>query len=187
VSATQAVYFRRPADLRRWFARNHGTAAVVWVGFHKVGTGEASVTWPESVDEALCVGWIDGVRKRIDERRYAIRFTPRKPGSTWSAVNIRRAEALVVQGRMQPAGLKAFAARREEKSAIYSYEQRPADLVEPYAGLFRRNRAAWRHFRAQPPGYRRTATWWVVSAKKEPTRLARLAKLVEASAQGRRL
>jgi len=181
----KATHFRSPEELRKWFAKHHRTATELWVGFHKVGTGAASITWPESVDEALCVGWIDGVRKRIDDHSYAIRFTPRKPGSTWSAVNTRRAEALEDEGRMQAAGLKALGARREEKSGIYSYEQMHGDLVEPYAGMLRRNKAAWQFFEAQPPWYRRKASWWVVSAKKAETRLKRLARLVEESAQGR--
>ena len=181
----KATFFRSPEELRKWFAKNHHSAPELLVGFHKVGTGEAGVSWPESVDEALCVGWIDGVRKRIDERSYAIRFTPRKPGSTWSAVNVKRIEALIEEGRMLPAGLKAFAARRVEKSGIYSHEQLHQELGEPYVGALRRNKAAWRFFEAQPPWYRKKASWWVLSAKKEETRLKRLARLVEESAQGR--
>jgi uncharacterized protein YdeI (YjbR/CyaY-like superfamily) len=184
---SKVVYFRTPEELRKWFAKNHRSAAELWVGFRKVGTGAASVTWPESVDEALCVGWIDGVRKRIDDESYAIRFTPRKPDSTWSAVNARRVEALEDDGRMQPAGRKAFDARHPEKTSIYSYEQAHEGLPEPYAGLLRRNKAAWRFFEAQPPWYRKKAGWWVASAKKEETRLKRLAKLAEESAQGRRV
>lgn len=181
----KASFFRTPEELRKWFAKNHRIAAELWVGFRKVGEGAASITWPESVDEALCVGWIDSVRKRIDDGSYAIRFTPRRPGSTWSAVNARRVEALADEGRMQPAGMKAFEARREEKSGIYSHEQMHGDLLEPYLGVLRRNKAAWQFFAAQPPWYRRKASWWVVSAKKEETRLKRLARLVEESAQGR--
>jgi uncharacterized protein YdeI (YjbR/CyaY-like superfamily) len=145
------------------------------------------VTWPESVDEALCVGWIDGIRRSVDESRYTIRFTPRKPRSIWSAVNIRRARALDAEQRMQPAGLAAFAARRENRSGIYSYEQRQAELEEPYAGILRENRAAWAFFRAQPPGLRKQVIWWVVSARKEETRLKRLKKLVDESARGKRI
>jgi uncharacterized protein YdeI (YjbR/CyaY-like superfamily) len=182
---TKATFFRSGEELRKWFAKNHRSAAELWVGFHKVGTGNPSVTWPESVDEALCVGWIDGIRKGVDERTYAIRFTPRKPGSTWSAVNVRRVEALEQEGLMLPAGLEAFAARREEKTAIYSYEQALGELPGPYADTLRRNKAAWQFFQGQPPWYRKKASWWVGSAKKEETRLKRLAKLVEESAAGR--
>jgi uncharacterized protein YdeI (YjbR/CyaY-like superfamily) len=181
----KASFFRTPEELRKWFAKNHRTATELWVGFQKVGEGAASITWPESVDEALCVGWIDGVRKRIDDGSYAIRFTPRRSRSTWSVVNMRRVEALEDEGRMQPAGLKAFAARLEEKSGTYSYEQVHGDLREPYLRMLRRNKAAWQFFEAQPPWYRRKASWWVASAKKEETRLKRLARLVEESAQGR--
>jgi uncharacterized protein YdeI (YjbR/CyaY-like superfamily) len=179
------AFFRTPEELRKWFLKNHGSATELWVGFHKAGTGAASITWPESVDEALCVGWIDGIRKRIDDNTYAIRFTPRKPGSTWSAVNVRRVEALEGEGRMHHAGLKAHDARREEKTGVYSYEQLHGELVEPYAGRLRRNRAAWQFFQAQAPWYRRKASWWIVSAKKEETRLRRLATLIEESTQGR--
>ena len=181
------VFFPSPADFRRWLAQHHATSIELLVGFHKVDSGKPSLTWPESVDEALCVGWIDGVRKRIDERSYTIRFTPRRTGSIWSAVNIRRVEALTAESRMQPAGLKAFAARKENKSAIYAYEQQQAELVEPYAGLLKKNKAAWTFFQAQPPSYRKRMCWRVISAKQEATRLKRLEKLIAESAQGKRL
>lgn len=142
---------------------------------------------PGSVDEALCFGWIDGIRKRIDDSRYAIRLTPRRPGSVWSRVNCARAEALIERGRMQPAGLKAHQDRTANTSGLYSYEQRPADLPEPYARLLRKQRAAWDFFWAQPPSYRRAATWWIVSAKKEDTRLKRLEKFAACSVHGLRL
>lgn len=182
---TKPLFFRSPEELRKWLAKHHRAAAELWVGFHKAGSGLPGVTWPESVDEALCVGWIDEVRKRIDDGSYAIRFCPRKPGSTWSAVNVRRVEALEEEGRMQPAGRKAFDARRPEKAGTYSHEQPHGDLAEPYAGMLRRNKAAWSFFQAQPSWYRKKAGWWVASAKREETRLRRLAKLVEESAQGR--
>jgi uncharacterized protein YdeI (YjbR/CyaY-like superfamily) len=139
------------------------------------------------VDEALCVGWIDGVRHTIDAESYTIRFTPRKAVSTWSAVNIRRVTALTDEKRMQPAGLKAFAGRRENRSGIYAYEQRPAELVEPYRSQMKRNKAAWTFFEAQPPSYKKTLTWWVISAKQEVTRLKRLKTLIEACERGRRV
>ena len=183
----QPTFFPTPADLRRWFAEHHATTPELIAGFYKRGAGEPSITWPESVDEALCVGWIDGVRRLLDDRSYTIRFTPRRQGSIWSAVNIRRVEALTAEGRMQPAGLRAFAARRENRSGIYSYEQRQASLPEPYAGLLKADPAACRFFEAQPPSYRKKLGWWIVSAKREATRLKRLEKLIAESAAGRRL
>lgn len=145
------------------------------------------MTWPESVDEALCVGWIDGIRKSMDAESYMIRFTPRRRGSIWSAVNIGRVKALTNEKRMRPAGLNAFADRRENKSGIYSYEQRTEQLPEPFAGLLRGNKKAWEFFQAQPPSYRKTIGWWVVSAKQDETRRKRLEKLIAESAAGRRL
>src|SRR5579871_3940968 len=181
------TFFPTPADLRQWFEANHATARELLVGFYKKGSGRPSITWPESVDEALCVGWIDGVRKSLDEHSYVIRFTPRKRSSVWSAVNVKRVGVLTEQGRMRPAGLTAFEARQENKSGIYSYEQRQARLAEPYEGMLREDAAAWEFFQAQPPSYRKAVGWWVVSAKKEETRLKRLAQLIEDSARGRRI
>jgi uncharacterized protein YdeI (YjbR/CyaY-like superfamily) len=181
------VFFRAPADLRKWFAAHHASAHELRIGFFKKSSGKPSVTWPESVDEALCVGWIDGIRKSLDEVSYVIRFTPRKPGSIWSAINIRRTRELDRVKRMRPAGRKAFAARRENRSGVYSYEQRPASLVEPYRSVFQKNKKAWAFFEAQPPGYRKTLTWWVISPKRHETRLKRLAQLIEDSARGRRV
>jgi len=180
-------FFKTPSAFRKWLAANHGKSKELWVGFCKKGSGKPSITWPESVDEALCVGWIDGIRKNIDEDSYKIRFSPRTPSSIWSAVNIRNVERLIKEERMQPAGLKAFEARKENRSGIYSYEQRSPELVEPYLGKLKRNKAAWKFFQAQPPGYRKIMNWWVVSAKQEETRLKRLDKLIEESAQGRRM
>ena len=181
------IFFSTPADLRKWFRRNHASASELWIGFHKRDSDKPSITWPESVDEALCVGWIDGIRKTIDSESYMIRFTPRRRGSIWSAVNIRRVEALTNEKRMQAAGLGAFAARIENKSGIYSYEQRSEQLPEPYASLLRKNRKAWQFFQGQAPSYRKSIVWWVVSAKQEETRRKRLARLVAGSARGRRL
>ena len=183
----QATFFATPKDFRAWLRKNHAAVGELWVGFYKKHTGRPSITWPESVDEALCVGWIDGIRKTIDEERYQIRFTPRRRGSTWSAVNIGRAEVLTNEKRMQPAGLAAFAARTENKSGIYAYEQRSEKLPEPYAGLLRKNKAASEFFQAQPPSYRKTIVWWIVSAKQEETRRRRLEKMIAESARGRRL
>ena len=142
------------------------------------------MTWPESVDEALCFGWIDGIRKSLDEHSYTIRFTPRKPKSTWSSVNIKRAAVLKAEGRMQPAGLAAFERRTENKSSIYSYEQRAVELPEPYSGQLRKNKRASKFFETQPASYRKAACWWVISAKKEETRIKRMDKLIMLSEQG---
>jgi len=139
------------------------------------------------VDEALCFGWIDGIRKRVDEISYQIRFTPRRPGSIWSAINIKRAEELARQKRMRPTGSKAFAARIENKSGIYSYEQRKTELEQPYAKLLKENKAAWNFFQTQPPSYRKMIGWWIISAKKSETRMARMTKLISESAKGKRL
>ncbi len=185
----EPAFFPSPGELRGWFARHHATEPELLVGFYKRGSGEPSITWPESVDEALCVGWIDGVRRRLDERRYTIRFTPRRKGSIWSAVNIARVAVLTAEGRMQPAGLAAFAARTEARSKIYSYEQRnlPSEFAEPYAGAFRAEAQAWCFFEAQAPWYRKLMCRWVTGAKRGQTRRKRLARLIAESAAGRRL
>jgi uncharacterized protein YdeI (YjbR/CyaY-like superfamily) len=183
----QPRFFPTPLTFRKWLAANHDKSKELWVGFYKKSSGKASITWPESVDEALCFGWIDGVRKSLDGESYVIRFSPRKPGSIWSAVNIRNMERLIKENRVQPAGLKSFAARQENRSGVYSYEQRSAELVEPYAGIFQRNKLAWKFFAAQPPGYRKMMNWFVVSAKQEGTRLKRLDRLIKASANCERL
>ena len=180
-------FFRTPAELRQWFKKHHATENELWVGYYKVSSGKPTVTWAESVDEALCVGWIDGIRKSIDDESYTNRFTPRKSGSTWSAVNIQRIKALVDQKRMQPPGLQAFEARREYKSGIYSYEQRRTEFDEPYLSQMTSNKKAWAFFQAQPPSYRKMLIWYVVSAKQEATRQKRLKILIDASARGRRL
>jgi uncharacterized protein YdeI (YjbR/CyaY-like superfamily) len=180
------IYFRSSEELRTWLAE-HGDAQELWVGFYKKGAGEVGISYPEAVDEALCAGWIDGVRYSVDDRRYRNRFTPRRQGSNWSQVNIRRVEELRAQGRMLPAGEIVFAARKEKKEAEYSYENRPQNLGEPYEGQFREHPAAWNFYAAQAPSYRRSASWWVLGAKQEVTRQRRLAALIEASAQGTRI
>jgi uncharacterized protein YdeI (YjbR/CyaY-like superfamily) len=187
-TARAPLFFTTPAQFRCWLKRNAGLATELIVSFHKVGSGATSMTWPQSVDEALCFGWIDAVRKRIDEQRYQIRFAPRKPGSTWSAINIERVAVLSEQGRMQAAGLAAFALRTEARSRTYAYEQRDMAAFDPtHEKLFRRNRGAWRFFEAQPPGYRKTMIWHIVSAKQPTTRVRRLQQLIEASQRGERL
>jgi uncharacterized protein YdeI (YjbR/CyaY-like superfamily) len=179
-------FFQTPADFRKWLDKNHASVSEQWVGFYKKHSGNPSITWPESVDQALCFGWIDGIRKSIDEVSYKIRFTPRRSGSIWSSVNIKRVEELNKQGLMKPAGLKAYDARKENKSGIYAYEQRSAELPPSYEKRLKQNKAAWEFFHAQPAWYRKQAFWWVVSAKQEETRLKRLEQLIESSAQGQR-
>lgn len=187
MSHLEVIFFETPNVLREWLEQNHAHAEELWVGYFKKSSGRPSITWPESVDEALCFGWIDGIRKSIDASSYKIRFTPRRSGSTWSRVNIERAEALIEQGRMQPAGRAAYNARKENKSGIYSYEQRREQLEEPYRSLLAQNNAAWEFFQARPPSYRKAVSWWILSAKKEETRLRRLEKLVDYSARGQTL
>lgn len=182
------TFFATVAELRDWFEQHHTTATELLVGFYKRGSGKTSITWQELVDEELCFGWIDGVRMGIDAVSYANRITPRKPRSTWSAVNIARARELIRLGRMRPAGLKAFERRTDERSAIYSYEQRKAATLNPASERqFRANKKAWAYFQAQAPGYQRTAIWWVISAKREETRQKRLAALIDDSQYGRTL
>jgi uncharacterized protein YdeI (YjbR/CyaY-like superfamily) len=183
----KVTYFKSPVDFRKWLETHGATAEELWVGFYKKSTGKPSITWPESVDQALCFGWIDGLRKTIDETSYKIRFSPRRRSSIWSAINIKRAGELIEEGLMRPAGLTAFEARKENRSGIYSYEQRPSNLDGLYEKEFKKNKPAWEFFQNQPPSYRKKLIWWVVSAKTEETRLKRLAKLIEDSAQGRRL
>ena len=178
--------FERPQDFRAWLEQHHDSEPELWVGYHKKGTGKPSMTWPESVDEALCFGWIDGIRKRIDAERYTIRFTPRRARSIWSSVNIARVAVLTEEGRMRPAGVAAFEARREDRSGIYSYEQRDrAKLAPAFEKRFRAKKRAWASFEAMPRSYRQAAIRWVMTAKKEQTRERRLATLIEDSAAGR--
>ena len=169
-------------------ARNHAKTRELWVGFYRKASGKPSITWSQSVDEALCVGWIDGLRKTVNEESYRIRFTPRKAESNWSAINIRRAQELIELGRMHRAGLKAFEKRREVKSGVYSYENRKsANLSKQAESRFRANKKAWSFFQDQPKGYRQTMIWWIVSAKREETQEKRLGKLIAYSRAGKRL
>ena len=180
-------YFKSPSNFRRWLEKNHAITQEVWVGYYKKSSRQPSMTWPESVDGALCFGWIDGIRKSVDDLRYTSRFTPRRRGSIWSAVNIKRVRELSDKGLMKPHGMAAFDARKENRSGIYSYEQRSTNLDAPYEKRLRQNKAAADFFYAQPPSYRKAIGWWVVSAKQEATRLKRLQKLIEESANGKRL
>ena len=186
-SPTEVTHFATPAELREWFSQHTVSAQQLWVGFHKKGSGTPSITWPESVDEALCVGWIDGVRKRVDDASYVIRFTPRKTTSIWSVVNVNRVAALTAEGRMQPAGLAAFSARSPEKTGVYAFEQDAPELSAADVHLFKKHNAAWQFFEAQPPGYRRLMSWRVVSAKRYETRAKRLQMLIDASKASMRL
>ena len=182
------IFFSTPNDFRNWLTLNHETQKELLVGFYKKSSGKPSITWPESVREALCFGWIDGVRRNIDEARYSIRFTQRRPNSTWSAINIKLVEELTAAGLMHPAGVRAFERRKKDRSAIYAYEQRKTAALGPiFERRFRASPEAWKFFLAQAPWYRRTSTYWVISAKKEETRLKRLAILIDSSAAGRRI
>lgn len=181
------TYFPSPAAFRAWLAAHHASHTELLVGFHKAGTGVPTMTWTESVREALCFGWIDGVRKRVDDTRYTIRFTPRKGVSIWSARNVKHVEELIAAGLMQPPGLAAFEARKANKVGVYSFEQALVELPEPFLRTFQRKKRAYAWFAAQPVSYRRPAIWWVISAKQEATRVRRLATLMECSANEERL
>jgi uncharacterized protein YdeI (YjbR/CyaY-like superfamily) len=181
-------FFESLSAWRTWLEEHYADTEDLWVGLYKRDSGRPSITWPEAVDGALCFGWIDGIRKSIDDISYKIRFTPRKPRSAWSAINVKRATELSTSGLMHSAGLAAFQKRDEKRSAIYSYEQRKrAKLPAAYESKFRINLDAWAFFHAQPPGYKRICSWWVISAKKEETRLKRLAELIEHSNQRRKM
>lgn len=183
----EPVFFATPAAFRAWLDANHATARELWVGFHRKGSGRPSITWPESVAEALCVGWIDGVRRSVDDERYTIRFSPRKAGSTWSAVNIALMERLLAEGRVREAGRRAFERRTTARSGIYAYEQDhgAVALDADSERRFRSHRAAWAYFQARPASYRKTAIWRVISARRPETRAKRLAELIACSAEGR--
>ncbi len=187
-SPAEPLFFASAGHFRAWLAQHAATAGELRVGYWKVGSGKPSMSWSESVDEALCVGWIDGVRQRIDDEAYQIRFTPRRPGSIWSAINIAKVEGLVAQGRMQPAGLAAFARRTDRKSVVYAYEQREhPELTPAETKQFKRHKMAWAFFEFCPPSYRKPILYWVVSAKKPETRVRRLQQLIDACAQQERL
>lgn len=172
------TFFKDPAALRRWLQKHHQTATELIVGFYKTGSGKPSVTWPEAVDQALCFGWIDGVRTSIDASSYKIRFTPRKPGSIWSTVNINKIATLTQQGLMQPAGLDAFNNRDGEKTKRYAHEQDDVKLSPEFEQAFKKHKAAWTYFQALAPGYRKSSVNWIMGAKQEATRLKRLQQLI---------
>ncbi len=184
----QAKFFPTPADWRAWLEQHHESETELWVGFYKKGTGKPSITWPESVDQALCYGWIDGVRKTIDGESYVIRFTPRRRRSIWSNVNIRRAGEMISTGFMQAAGRRAFEARDPARSGIYAFERsKPAKLPPAVKKVFIANKRAWKFFQSQPPGYRALVTNWIITAKQDATRDRRLATLMKDSAAGQRI
>jgi uncharacterized protein YdeI (YjbR/CyaY-like superfamily) len=180
-------FFKTPAAFRAWLQKNHASSPELLVGFHKRDTGKPSITWPQSVAEALCFGWIDGVRRRIDDESYTIRFTPRRVSSRWSAINIRMIAELEAAGRMTGAGRAAFDARPDKDNPGYTTSNRHAELDAHLIRDFKKNKAAWRYFQAQPPGYRGLVSWWIMNAKQQPTRIRRLARAIEASAAEKRL
>ncbi|MCW5873837.1 MAG: YdeI/OmpD-associated family protein [Anaerolineales bacterium] len=181
------TFFASQADLRKWLKKNHTTADELWVGMYKKHTGKPSITWPQVVDEVLCFGWIDGIRKGIDADSYMNRITPRRKNSNWSAINLKRVEELKALGLMQPAGLKAHAERNHSRTQQYSSEQREVVFPAELLSQFKKHKPAWAFFSAQPPSYRKTITWWVISAKREDTRQKRLARLIELSASQQRM
>jgi len=180
------IFFANTSEFRKWLEENHQSEKELIVGYYKVVTKRPSMTWSESVDEALCFGWIDGIRRAFDDESYTIRFTPRNPKSNWSAINIAKVEELIRVGKMTPAGLTAFEKRLEIRSAIYSYENQPEKLAEEMEIRFKENQLAWSFFNAQAPSYRKTIIFWVMSAKQQATRNSRLDKLIEACSEGKR-
>lgn len=183
----QAIFFSTPGEFRKWLQKNHKSETELLVGFHKVSSGKPSMTWSQSVDEALCFGWIDGVRKSIDEERYTIRFTPRRPNSIWSAINIKKVKKLKKAGRMTAEGLKAFSLMSKDKSKIYSHEKSPAILDPAYEKQFKKDKIAWEFFINQAPSYKKVMIHWIMSAKQETTRLSRLEKTIQISGQQKRM
>ncbi|MEO1053489.1 MAG: YdeI/OmpD-associated family protein [Bacteroidota bacterium] len=180
----EPTFFPTPEGFRRWLADHHQSENELWVGYYKKGSKLLSITWPESVDQALCYGWIDGLRKSIDEISYKIRFTPRKPQSHWSAVNIKRIDELINEGLVEPAGLAAYKKRTENRSKNASYEQKVVELKPAYKAEIKSNDIAWSYFQSKAPSYRKQCIWWVMSAKKEETQLKRLSVLIESCENG---
>lgn len=177
-------FFSSPEKFREWLEQNHDRTSELLVGFHKKASGKKSITYPEALDEALCFGWIDGVRRNVDETSYSIRFTPRKPKSIWSNVNVKHVERLTKEGRMAQPGLKAYALRDPKRTGIYAFENNPREFSPEYEKKIRANKPAWEFFQKEPPSIRRTCIFWVMSAKKEETRLRRLEQLIDRAAKG---
>jgi uncharacterized protein YdeI (YjbR/CyaY-like superfamily) len=180
-------FFSTPAAFRNWLEKNHDKKSELIVGFYKVNSGRKSITWQQSVDEALCFGWIDSIRKSLDQRRYTIRFTPRKHGSIWSAVNLGRVNELKLEGRMHSAGIAAFEKRKCHRSSVYSFEQKNIRLPDELSKRFSENKKAWNLFQSMAPSYQRAAIWWVISAKQQATQVRRLGELIRDSTEGRRI
>lgn len=183
----KATFFATQAEFRKWLKNNHKKEAELIVGYYKVDSGKPSMTWSQSVDQALCFGWIDGVRRSIDKESYCIRFTPRRSTSIWSAINIKKIEELTKAGLMMPEGQKAFELRKENKSRIYSHEKVPSTLSKEYEQQFKKNKLAWNFFNTQPPSYKKVMIHWIMNAKQEKTRLSRLVKTIEISGLGKRM
>jgi uncharacterized protein YdeI (YjbR/CyaY-like superfamily) len=183
----QPTFFPTQSSFRKWFEKNHDKAKELLVGYYKVSSGKQSMVWSESVDEAICFGWIDGIRKSINSESYSIRFTPRRPGSIWSAINIKKVEALSQKGLMWPSGLAAFAKRDEKKSAIYAYEKEAENFSDNFLKKFKADKKAWTFFQSMPPSYQRTAIHWVTNAKQESTKLKRLDELINDSGAERKI
>jgi len=181
------TFFAKQEDLRKWFEKNHQKKKELWLGYYKANSGKPSITWPQSVDEALCFGWIDGVRKSLGEKSYVIRFTTRNPNSIWSAINIKKAEELIKQGLMYPAGLEVFNQRNEKKSRVYSFEQKNIQLAPQFKKQFKQNKIAWKFFQSQPPSYQKPAIWWITSAKQDATKQKRLEILIKDSEAGQKI
>jgi uncharacterized protein YdeI (YjbR/CyaY-like superfamily) len=180
------VFFATPEQFGAWLEEHHETASELWVGLYKKSSGKPSITWAESVEQALRFGWIDGVRRSLDDESYANRFTPRRPTSNWSRINVAKVEELKKRGLMAPAGLRAYEARKPERTGGYSSERHEAAVLPPeFEGRLRANAKATEWFESRPPGYRKTAIHWVISAKKEETRMRRLQQLIDCSAAGR--
>jgi len=183
----KSKFFSTAEKFREWLEKNHATATEIDVGFHKKSSGKKSITYPEALDEALCFGWIDGVRRNLNETSYTQRFTPRRPKSIWSLINIKHVERLKKEGRMRPAGLAAYELRDPKRTGIYSFENAPKQLAAEYEKEFRKNKVAWEYFQGYPPYLKKTVSYWVMNAKKEETRLKRLRRLIESSANGERI
>ena len=181
------LFFPTQSHLHKWFEKNHNKVDELWIGYYKKGTGKPSITWQESVDEALCFGWIDGIRKSIDEESYKIRFTPRRKGSIWSAVNTRRIKELIKLGSVKPSGLKIFNNRDEKKTNRYSFEQKEAKFPAEFEKKLKANKKAWKYFQKLPPYAKRLSTWWVTSAKREETKINRLDILIKCSEEERKI
>ncbi|KAA3634198.1 MAG: bacteriocin-protection protein [Bacteroidetes bacterium] len=184
----EPIFFKNAAEWRQWLKENHDKAEVLWLGYYKKNSGKANYTWSESVDEAICYGWIDGLRKSLDKDSYMIRFTPRRPTSFWSAVNIKKVKVLTEKGLMRPAGIKAWGKRKESKSEVYSFEQKVKGLDKAYEEQFKKHPKAWTYFSEKlAPSYKKSSIHWVMSAKREDTRQRRLKTLIESSEQEQKI